>query len=316
MSDNFDQKLTEKLAQSAFWSRVGFRVESSSEGKVRVCLPYDKGNTTAATALHGGAIAATLDAAGCLAAWSSETRPGVSGRTLSCDVSYIAGALGNDIYGEAEVLRRGKEIIYSAVRAVDGEGKLLASGNHIYNLADPEEIPAMPPGDQQKQAWVLGRTGPGLGSFSNVDHDLAERSAVRVAKSDGFIPYMNHINWKFVKAEFGYAEFLLPYKDHSVGDDGGLASGALLSGVDHAGSLAAWMTSELGRRDLFGSTVNTKLQTFASNINRDVIVRARAAGGSGPLVNSEVSIETVEGELVAGGSTIYRIIKRDPKPKK
>ena len=51
MSDNFDKHLTEKLAQSAFWSRVGFKVETSSEGKVRICLPYDEGNTTAATAL-------------------------------------------------------------------------------------------------------------------------------------------------------------------------------------------------------------------------------------------------------------------------
>ena len=91
-----------------------------------------------------------------------------------------------------------------------------------------------------------------------------------------------------------------------------LAGGALLSAVDHAGSLAAWMTSKLGDRTLFGSTVNTKLQTFAPVVDRDVRVKARAAGGDGTLINSIVDIVTEGGESVASGSTVYRIVRRKP----
>jgi len=162
MTDNFNSVLNEKLRSSPFWSKVGFRLESSSEGRVRIQLPYDVGNTTAATALHGGAIAATLDAAGCLAAWSEEEREGLSGQLLACDVSYIA----------------------------------------------------------------------------------------------------------------------------------------------------AWMTTELGRRNLFGSTLNTKIKVFAPLIKRDVIVRARAVGGSGSVIHSDVDILSIAGEPVASGSTIYRIVDR------
>jgi acyl-coenzyme A thioesterase PaaI-like protein len=92
-----------------------------------------------------------------------------------------------------------------------------------------------------------------------------------------------------------------------------LAGGALLSAVDHAGSLAAWMTNTLGDRTLFGSTINTKLQTFAPVVNRDVIVKARAVGGDRTLVNAVVDIVTEQGEYIASGSTVYRIVKRNPE---
>lgn len=308
MSGEFDSALNEKLEQSAFWKKVGFRLEESSEGRVRLRLPYDEGNTTAATALHGGAIAATLDVAGCLAACATELKQGIRGRLLSCDVSYIAGALGEDIFGEAEVLRRGKEIVYSTVRAVNGDGKLLASGSHIYHLDQPYDLPAAPVGIESVAG--AGRSIAGIGSLPAAEEAIVNKNIAVLGKMDGRMPYMSQLNWQFKTGAYGYAEFLLPWKDHSLGDDGGLASGALLSGIDHSGSLAAWMTTELGRRDLFGSTVNTKVHTYAPAIKRDVIVKARAVGGSGTLINSDVQIVTLEGEPVASGSTIYRIVHR------
>ncbi len=130
------RRLARVLERSGFHRQVGFCVESAGAGFARVRLPYSAGNTTAQTALHGGVIAATLDVAGALAAWSdADADPDAArGRTLSCDVSYVAGALGEDIFGEGQVLRRGKEIVYSSVRAVNAAGKLVASGSHIYRL--------------------------------------------------------------------------------------------------------------------------------------------------------------------------------------
>ncbi|HDY81657.1 MAG TPA: PaaI family thioesterase [Halieaceae bacterium] len=309
MGANFDNVLTNKLESSPFWTQVGFKLENNSEGRVRIRLPYNVGNTTAATALHGGAISATLDAAGCLAAWSSEIPDGLCGHLIACDVSYVAGALGEDIYGEAEVLRRGKEIVYASIRAVNGDGKLLACGNHIYHLSAPEPSPAAP--ENALDTGVnIGRTSPGIGSLSDPDNDIVQKNISTVLKMDGLIPYMSQLSWKFSQGGYGCVEFLLSCEDHSVGDDGGLASGALLSAVDHAGSVAAWMTSELGKPGLFGSTVNTKLKVFAPAIKRDVIVKARAVGGSGTIIHSNVDILSLAGEPVASGSTVYRIVNR------
>ena len=309
MSDDFNSVLTKRLQNSPFWTKVGFKLESSSEGRVRIRLPYDVGNTTAASALHGGAIAATLDVAGCLAAWSGEKREGLSGQLLACDVSYIAGALGEDIFGEAEVLRKGKEIVYATVRAVNGDGKLLASASHIYQLSPTEQSPTAPDGELETCS-TIGRTHPGIGNLPASANEIVQKNLSMLSKMDGRMPYMSQINWSFKRGGYGFAEFLLPWKDHSIGDDGGLASGALISAIDHSGSLAAWMTTELGKRDVFGSTVNTKVKVFAPTIERDVIVRARAEGGSGSIIHSNVDILSVAGEPVASGSTIYRIVNR------
>jgi uncharacterized protein (TIGR00369 family) len=309
MNRALQETLVTRLERSPFWQRVGFRLERCAPGSARLRLPYHVDNTTAASALHGGAIAATLDVAGSLAAWAAELTDDLAGRTLACDVSYIAGALGEDILGQSEVLRRGKEIVYSAVRAVNGAGKLLASGTHIYHFAKPEAVPTAPACTEQPPQ--LGRSCQGLGALPAADDSVVARNVAMLEKMDGRMPYMAQLGWKFRTAAFGYIEYDLPWLNHTIGDDGGIAGGALLSAVDHAGSLAAWMTTELGNRGLFGSTINTKLQTFAPAIRRDCVVRARAVGGSGALVNSEVNIQTRAGEPVASGGTVYRIVRRD-----
>jgi acyl-coenzyme A thioesterase PaaI-like protein len=54
--------------------------------------------------------------------------------TLSCHVSFLAGAIGEDVFGEGHVLRRGKEIVYSDVFVLNAAGKQLAQGSHIFRL--------------------------------------------------------------------------------------------------------------------------------------------------------------------------------------
>jgi acyl-coenzyme A thioesterase PaaI-like protein len=51
-------------------------------------------------------------------------------------VSYLAGALGEDIFAEAQVQRRGKALIYSDVSVSNADGKTLARGLHIYRFED------------------------------------------------------------------------------------------------------------------------------------------------------------------------------------
>ena len=311
MTPDPSEALAARVGESPFWSGVGWRLESASSGNVRIRLPYSEDNTTAATALHGGAIAATLDAAGCLATYSTGVAESDFARTLSCDVSYIAGALGEDIFGEAQVLRRGKEIVYSRVEAQNGDGKLLAVSNHISHVAPGTKPNSLPDQDPADQVPPL-RPAVGIGSIPHLAQDTVDQNVSLLEKMDGRMPYMAQLGWTFISGGDGFAEFLLSGSGQARGEEGMLAGGALLSAVDHAGSLAAWMTSKLGDRTLFGSTVNTKLQTFAPVVDRDVRVKARAAGGDGTLINSIVDIVTEGGESVASGSTVYRIVRRKP----
>lgn len=300
-------RLASVLSRSPFHAEVGFRVERAADGVARLRLPYAEGNTTAQTALHGGAIAATLDAGGAMAAWASgDAEPGrLLGRTLSIDVSYVAGALGEDIFGEGEVLRRGKEIVYGAVRAVNAAGKLLAHANHIYHLSDA----AGPSGQHVHQA-APGREKPVQVSLPPRNDAVVARNVDLLRKLDGRMPYMARLGWTLESADYGFAAFRLPCRGAAVGDDGGLSSGALISAVDHAGSLAAWMTVAFGTPELFGSTVNSKVHIFAPRLGRDAIVEARAVGGYGDLFHSEVDVVSEDGQRMAQGSTIYRIVER------
>lgn len=130
------ERLRELYGAHGFAAQLGAQVEQASEGSARVRLPYQDLNTTAKQALHGGAIAALLDLAGTVAAVTTADafNPNLRAMTMSCHVSFLAGAIGEDIFGEGQVLRRGKEIVYSNVFVVNGDGKQLAHGSHICRL--------------------------------------------------------------------------------------------------------------------------------------------------------------------------------------
>jgi acyl-coenzyme A thioesterase PaaI-like protein len=57
---------------------------------------------------------------------------------VGINVNYLSGAIGEDIYAEGRVLKRGKEIIYSDVRVTNEAGKLLAQGTVVYRIIERE----------------------------------------------------------------------------------------------------------------------------------------------------------------------------------
>lgn len=140
------ERLRELYVQRGFVAQLGAQIEDISEGLARVRLPYQDRNTTAKQALHGGAIAALLDLAGTVAALSTAdaSNQSVRAMTMSCHVSFLAGAIGEDIFGEGRVLRRGKEIVYSNVFVLNGEGKQLAHGSHVCRVFELKAPGATP----------------------------------------------------------------------------------------------------------------------------------------------------------------------------
>lgn len=196
--------LSTRLERSPFWRKVGFRQDSCEPDNARVRLPYHEGNTTAQTALHGGAIAATLDVAASLASWSIAPDTPLVGRTLACDVSYLAGALGEDIIGDAQVLRRGKEIVYSSARVTNSAGKLLAVANHIDQLTNPDD-PPRPPDTATSTSMPHGRATGGLGALATANAEFVQRNVDMLRKMDGRMPYMAQLGWTFRAGAFGYA---------------------------------------------------------------------------------------------------------------
>lgn len=140
------------------------------------------------------------------------------------------------------------------------------------------------------------------------------RAMERARGSGGGLPYTRALGLEFLDAGDGYVKYRLPLNKNTAGPDGTFASGALLTVVDHTGSLAAWMTTDFGNSRYFGSTVKTQMDRFVHDAGEEVFAEGRALSVQGELINSEVKIVARDGRIVAQGSTIYRIIDRGERP--
>ncbi len=132
------ERMRKVIEMTPFMRHLGMEFVEAEEGYARLKLRYQQENSTFGDALHGGAIASLIDTTGAMAAWTTAeiATPRYFGSTVGVTVNYLSGAIGEDIFAEGRVLKRGKEIIYSDVRVTNGEGKLLAQGTVIYRIVE------------------------------------------------------------------------------------------------------------------------------------------------------------------------------------
>jgi len=141
MSDENVERMRKVIALTPFMKHLGMELVEAGEGYAKLRLHFQKENTTAADALHGGAIASLIDTTGAMAAWTTAeiATPRYFGSTMGVNVNYLSGVIGEDCFAEGRVLKRGREIIYSDVRVTNGAGKLLAQGTVVYRIIERGE---------------------------------------------------------------------------------------------------------------------------------------------------------------------------------
>jgi uncharacterized protein (TIGR00369 family) len=129
------------IARTPYMKHLAMEFVDAGEGWARLAMRYQDENSTAFKALHGGAISSLLDTTGAMAAWTTSeiATPRYFGSTVGINVNYLSGAIGEDVFAEGRVLRRGKEIIYSDVRVTNAAGKLLAQGTVVYRIVERTE---------------------------------------------------------------------------------------------------------------------------------------------------------------------------------
>lgn len=132
---NYD-RMRKVIEAMPFSKNLGMELEDVSDGYAKLRLRFKKENTTAMDALHGGAIASLIDTTGAMAAWTTAeiATPRYFGSTIGVNVNYLSGAIAEDVLAEGRILKRGKEIIYTDVRATNEKGKLLAQGTVVYRI--------------------------------------------------------------------------------------------------------------------------------------------------------------------------------------
>ncbi len=142
MTDSVQSKNVERMAKvltlMPFSAHLGMELVEAGDGYAKLRLRFQPENTTAANALHGGAVASLIDTTGAMAAWTTAeiATPRYFGSTVGITANYLSAVVGEDCFGEGRVLKRGKEIIYSDVRVTNEAGKLLAQGSVIYRIIE------------------------------------------------------------------------------------------------------------------------------------------------------------------------------------
>ena len=135
------ERMAMVIDRTPFMKHLAMAFVEGGDGWAKLKMAYQHENSTAMKALHGGAISSLIDTTGAMAAWTTAeiATPRYFGSTIGINVNYLSGAIGEDIFAEGRVLKRGKEVIYSDVRVTNAAGKLLAQGTVVYRIVERAE---------------------------------------------------------------------------------------------------------------------------------------------------------------------------------
>lgn len=291
------EALAARFEQAPYNARLGIKVESIELDRVRLRVPYKDENSNPGKALHGGVAASTINIAGALAAWTGlDERPDLETGTLDLSVNYLAAAIGEDIVATAEVLRRGKEIVYADVDIRNDAGKRIAKGLVTYRAFDHGAVPAA----RERQRVAK----PELPA-------AARSELIKGARSFVMVPFIARLGIEADHAHDGQAVLHMPFKTENADADDAVHEGALAALIDTSGALASWSITGLNFA-YKASTVGIHVNYHARARREAVVAQARTQRRNNEIFLNHVTVSGHgSGTVVATGSVTYRIVVPD-----
>lgn len=292
--DRITEQLIARLAAAPYQTSLGIQIESIEADRVRVRVPYKDENANPGRALHGGVTASTIDIAGALAAWTGlRDHPELEAGTLDLTVNYLAAAVGEDIVATAEVLRRGKEIVYSDVDVRNDGGKRIARGLVTYRAFNQQLDPA----GVERQLTLAAE------SADYTPGDVPPAAQVLAA-----VPFIARLGMTIDYMKDGQAVLSMPYQNANADHGDIVHEGALAALIDTAGSLASWSIAGLNFA-YKASTVGMHISYHTPAQWEDVVAYARTVRRNNEIFFNDVTVGVRgSGRLVATGAVTYRIV--------
>ncbi len=126
------------IVRSPYGKLLGLELVDAATDRVRVRLPYRTEVTTLGDTVHGGAIAALVDATATASFWAHPSAsPNARGTTIGFSINFVSAGRGQDLVAYARVRRRGKEICTGEVSVSDAAGREVAVALVTYKLSLP-----------------------------------------------------------------------------------------------------------------------------------------------------------------------------------
>jgi uncharacterized protein (TIGR00369 family) len=282
-----------RVEAAPYAARLGVVVENVALDRVSLRVPYREENSNPGRALHGGVAASTIDVAGALAAATGLAADRTfDARTLDLAVDYLAAAIGEDIVAEAEVLRRGKEIVYVDVAVRNDAGKRIAKGLVTHRAIDRTRVSSDP---ARRRVTRVEAAGP----------EAAEVPSL--ARAMVSVPFMASLGLAIARMHDGRATVTMPFRPEQTDHDGALHEGALAALVDTTGAMASWSLTGIDFR-YKASTVGIHV-SYHGSATEDVVAEGRTWRRDDEIFLNQVTVSGARsGTVVATGSVTYRIV--------
>ncbi|MBI3247230.1 MAG: PaaI family thioesterase [Deltaproteobacteria bacterium] len=126
--------MEEHLSVDSFSALLGLQVEEARVDFCRLRMPFRPDLRTTAEVVHGGAIASLIDTAAVVAVWSNVDADTTRGATASLTVNYLAASGREDLIANAQVIRRGRSVVFVDVDVFALRGERIAKGVVTYKL--------------------------------------------------------------------------------------------------------------------------------------------------------------------------------------
>jgi uncharacterized protein (TIGR00369 family) len=279
-----------RLGAAPYAARLGVVVESVALDRARIRVPYKDENSNPGRALHGGVPASTIGIAGVLAAWSGFGERVHDAGTLDLSVNYLAAAIGEDIVADAQVLRRGKEIVYSDVDVRNDAGKRIAKGLVTYRALDRS-----PAGAERQRGVLADPVPPG------------SEDVPKLARAIVSVPFIASLGMTIARMADGHSVLHMPATPDKSDHDGAVHEGALAALIDTTGAMASW--------SLAGVDLRYKASTVGIHVNHhapareDVVAEGRTWRRNDEMfLNQVTASERHSRRVVATGTVTYRIV--------
>jgi uncharacterized protein (TIGR00369 family) len=271
---------------SGYGRSLGVVVEDASPERWRFRLPYDDRNSNPGQALHGG-CAASLGLIGAQAVARTHITEAPGGyHTAGLQVSYLAAAIGEDVFATATLLRRGKAVCFVEVDVETAEGKGIAHTTSMVRGRFDASSPELPVTVGDDGASEPGPMGEHVGKM----------------------PFMGGRGIVVEHMQGGHARTVMPIRSDNLDADGGVHEGAVLALLDTTGAMAAWSVD--GPGPYKASTPTLQAQVWTPPPDTDLVAYGWTRFRDADAYWADVDVaDASTGRVYVRGTVQYRIVQ-------
>ena len=273
------------VEQSAYGVGLGVELREVSDDAALLAMPFREANSNPGDALHGGCAASLGLIGGQAVARAARGDQFETFHTASCQVSYLAAAIGEDVVATTTLLRRGKEMCFTETTVATVGGKAISHITTLVRGRVEAEAPTTSVAVGDDGASDPGQMGPFIGT----------------------LPFMAAREIDVHHMADGRARIVMPLGDANADRSGSFHEGAALALLDTTGAMASWAETGPGRYK--ASTAAMQAQVVGSLQARELVGYGRVAQRDGDLFWADVEVADAETQHVhVRGTVIYRIV--------